>query len=192
MLFSSRSETHAVTLLKKDHRLVEKLFSECEQAEDNATKVELVTQICQALTVHAEIEETIFYPRAMRALGAEDDELVREAAVEHGTLKGLIAQLNGATPRNAMFDAYVKVLKEYVQHHVKEEENELFPKVEATDLDLEALGQELFELKQKLESRVADQAKPSKSTVVVVDFTDQRSTRDSQSRSSRGGSARAA
>ncbi|UXI66495.1 hemerythrin domain-containing protein [Tahibacter amnicola] len=170
MLFSSKSETHAVNLLKRDHRLVEDLFRQWEEAPNNGAAAKLVSQICQALVIHAEVEETVFYPRVLNALDKEDAELIREAAVEHGTLKGLISLLNGASPNEPMFCAQVSVLQEYVKHHVQEEEHELFPAAERTDLDLEALGVEMSALKRQLEARVADEEAPATSgRVNVVD-----------------------
>ena len=102
MFFSSKSETHALTLLKQDHRLVEDLFRQWEEAEDNATAASIVSRICQALSVHAAVEETLLYPPALNALSDEDADLVREATVEHGALKGLIAVIDGSRPSESM------------------------------------------------------------------------------------------
>jgi len=171
MFFSSKSETHALTLLKQDHRLVEDLFRQWEEAEDNATAASIVSRICQALSVHAAVEETLLYPPALNALSDEDADLVREATVEHGALKGLIAVIDGSRPSEAMFDAQVTVLKEYVQHHVREEEHEFFPKLEHTDLDLEAIGLQIKALKERLEAQAANRATPTRGVVSVVDVT---------------------
>jgi hemerythrin superfamily protein len=173
MLFSSsKSDTHLVTLLKKDHEEVDKLFKELEAETAPLKKAALATQICQALTVHATVEEEVFYPPALQALELEKSKLIREAAVEHATLKGLIAALAGASPRDPMFDAQLTVLKEYVKHHVGEEENEIFPAVEKTDLDLEALGLQLQARKQMLEKRISERARPGDGdgTVTVIEF----------------------
>lgn len=148
---------NAITLLKNDHRTVEDLFEEYEHARRNDRKQALVQQICEELTVHALLEEQEFYPPAQQALG-EDKDLVEEAQVEHASLKWLIAQLESEAPDSELYAAKVTVLKEYVQHHVKEEEKEMFPKLRKTDLDLDALGQTLFEAKKKLQQSVS--AKP--------------------------------
>src|SRR5688572_21752296 len=116
VLFSSltRSDTHAVSLLKADHRQVERLFREFEDARDGASKVRIARDICTELTLHAEVEETLLYPNALRALDRDGDKLVREAAVEHRSLKQLIEAIDGTGPSNTLFEANVTVLKEYV------------------------------------------------------------------------------
>lgn len=148
---TSDSPENAVEVLKKDHDEVEKLFDQFEDAKDESNmelKSQIVAAVCKALTIHAQIEEEIFYP-AMR--GAEDaHDLVDEAAVEHQTVKSLVAELEAATPDDDLYDARVKVLSEYVKHHVKEEEGELFPLARKADLDLEALGRELLARKDAL------------------------------------------
>ena len=150
-------DTNAIELLKRDHDEVDKLFAHYEEIKDGAedsAKETLVAQICDALTVHARIEEIVFYPAARRALGDEEGkDLLDEAAVEHQTLKDIIARLEAAPTDDPLYDAGVKVLSEYVKHHVREEENELFPKVRASGMDLEAVGQELARRKQALQSR---------------------------------------
>ena len=101
--------------------------------------------------MHAEIEEEIFYPAAHDALAEEDGEdLLDEAEVEHASIKSLVEQLQDSDPDDDLYDAKVKVLCEYVTHHVKEEETEMFPKVRKTNIDLEELGAELMERKQEL------------------------------------------
>src|SRR3569623_1574984 len=129
----------------------------------------LASQIGQALTIHAELEETFLYPRVFALAKKDDDEmdLVCEATVEHGTLRGLIADMNGKNPSDPMVKAHVAVLKEYVQHHVKEEEREFFPKVEAMDLDLDAIGEEMATKKREL--LAAAGSRPSGSTIRIVD-----------------------
>ncbi|MDP3977225.1 MAG: hemerythrin domain-containing protein [Pseudomonas sp.] len=138
----------ATTLLRADHKLVSELFAEYEKARSVTKKKQLVAQICTELSVHAQIEEEIFYPAVKLAL--KDKELVPEATVEHATLKDLIAQVEGIEPDGEMFDAKIKVLAEYVEHHVKEEQNEMFPKAKATDLDMKDLGDKLSERKAEL------------------------------------------
>ena len=108
-----------------------------------------MTKICNALTVHAQIEEEIFYPAVKVAL--KDKELIPEAAVEHATLKNLISQIEGVEPDGEIYDAKVKVLSEYVKHHVKEEQNEIFPKAKAsTKLDMKELGAQLQQRTEEL------------------------------------------
>lgn len=151
--------SNALDLLKHDHQEVDTLFRHYEEIKDGADDSEkepLVTQICDALTVHAQIEEAIFYPAARKALPEEEgQELLDEAAVEHQTLKDIIGRLEAAPTSDPLYDAGVKVLSEYVKHHVREEENELFPKLKSSDMDLEAVGQQLAQRKQQLESRMA-------------------------------------
>lgn len=146
---SSEKSKEATQLLRADHRKVEKLFSDYENAKSLIQKKRIVTEICTELTVHAQIEEEIFYPAVKKAL--KDKELVPEATVEHDTLRNLIAQIEGVEPSGEMFDAKVKVLSEYVNHHVKEEQNEIFPKAEKEKkLDLRDLGAQLTQRKEEL------------------------------------------
>ena len=128
----------AVALLKADHEAVSQLFAEYEKTRSVPNKKALVAKICTALSVHAQIEEEIFYPAVKAAL--KDKLLVPEAAVEHAGVKDLIAQLKGLEPDGEMYDAKVKVLSEYVKHHVKEEQNEMFPKARASSIDMAELG----------------------------------------------------
>jgi hemerythrin superfamily protein len=148
---SQTKQQDAIKLLMNDHDEVEALFKQFQKAKNNGRqKAEIVEQICQALTVHAEIEEEIFYPAAREALGEKGEDTMDEAEVEHGAIKGLVEQLQDASPDDEMYDAKVKVLCEYVTHHVKEEEGTMFPKIKKTDLDLDELGTELMERKTEL------------------------------------------
>ncbi|MFO1389130.1 hemerythrin domain-containing protein [Cellvibrio sp.] len=144
----SKKGKEAIALLRADHKQVNELFEEYEKTRSSARKKTLVQQICTELTIHAQIEEEIFYPAVKKAL--RDKELIPEATVEHATLKELIAQVEGIEPDGEMYDAKIKVLSEYVKHHVKEEQNEIFPKVKATTLDLVELGMQLTERKEEL------------------------------------------
>jgi hemerythrin superfamily protein len=139
----------AIKLLKADHREVSDLLEEFESA-DHAEKARIAQQICTALTVHAQIEEEILYPEAREALDEEDRELVNEADVEHASIKQLVAEVEGSGPEDEHFDARVTVIGEYVKHHVKEEEKELFPKLRETELDLDELGARLAARKAEL------------------------------------------
>ncbi len=128
----------AIALLKADHEEVNQLFAEYEGTRSVANKKALVAKICTALSVHVQIEEEIFYPAVKAAL--KDKLLVPEAMVEHAGVKNLIAQLEVAEPDGEVYDAKVKVLGEYVKHHVKEEQNDMFPQAKATSLDMAELG----------------------------------------------------
>jgi hemerythrin superfamily protein len=139
---------NAIELLTQDHRAVEKLFKSFEKAKGDGEKQKLAEQICVELKVHAQIEEEIFYPAADRAL--EDEEMVDEALVEHASAKKLIAEIETMRAGQDMFDAKVKVLSEQIDHHVKEEEKELFPACKKADLDLEGLGERLKQRKMEL------------------------------------------
>lgn len=145
---AQRSSTNAITLLRADHKLVSDLFEQFESARSSAKKQKLVEQICLELTIHAMVEEEIFYPAVKQAL--KDDELVPEAIVEHDTLKSLIAQVEGVEPDGEMYDAKVKVMSEYVKHHVKEEQGEMFPKANKTRLDMDELGALILQRKEEL------------------------------------------
>ena len=145
---ASSKPTEATALLRADHKLVSGLFAEYEKTKSSPKKKRIVAQICTELTVHAQVEEEIFYPAVKQALN--DHDLVPEATVEHATLKGLIAEVEGVEPDGDMFDAKIKVLSEYVKHHVKEEQNEMFPKAKSTNLDMVELGAKLTERKKAL------------------------------------------
>jgi hemerythrin superfamily protein len=149
----AKSKADAITLLKADHRKVEELFAEYEKATRSDKKQDIANTICDELTIHAALEEKAFYPPAKEVLGKEAD-LIDEASVEHASLKWLIAQLKSEGPDSDLYDAKVTVLKEYVSHHVKEEEKEMFPKLKKTSLDLVALGEELEALRPELKKKL--------------------------------------
>jgi hemerythrin superfamily protein len=141
----------AIKLLTEDHNKVKKLFKEFKklaEKNDEEGKEELATQICKELTVHAQLEEEIFYPAVRAAI--DDDDLMNEAMVEHGSAKDLIAQIQSMRASDPMYDAVVTVLGEYINHHVEEEQNEMFPKAQKSDMDLEELGVEIAERKKAL------------------------------------------
>jgi hypothetical protein len=140
----------AIALLKADHREVEDLFAKALKATDSARKRELVTQICTKLTIHAMIEEEIFYPACT---GQTEDDIIDEAYVEHDGAKVLISELVDSDPSNEFYDAKVKVLSEDIKHHVKEEEKArvgIFAQARAAGLDLSGLGERLMARKQQL------------------------------------------
>jgi hemerythrin superfamily protein len=142
----------AIKLLKADHKEVSELLEKYENGRlSKDRKMAVAKQICLALTVHAQIEEEIFYPAAREASIHDGDDLLDEAEVEHGSLKQLVAAIEGSSPdQDELFDARVKVLGEYVKHHVKEEENELFPKARKSDMDLADVGARLAARKEEL------------------------------------------
>lgn len=147
----------AITLLTADHKNVTDLFKQfdkAKEAEDDETCAALVQQICSELTVHATVEEEIFYPAVQAAI--DDDDLMDEAEVEHATAKDLIAQLEDMEPGDPLYAAKVTVLSEYIKHHVGEEEGDMFKKARKAEkdegLDLVALGASIKERKEALQS----------------------------------------
>ena len=138
----------ALALLKEDHRKVEKLFKDYESAKGDGRKEKLARQISLELTIHTTIEEEIFYPACK---GKIDEDKLKEAYVEHDAAKLLMAEIEaGSGQSDDYFDAKVQVLGEEIDHHVKEEEDELFPEVRKADIDTKALGQQLAERKREL------------------------------------------
>jgi len=138
----------ALALLKEDHRKVEKLFKDYESAKGEGRKEKLARQISLELTIHTTIEEEIFYPACK---GKIDEDLLKEAYVEHDAAKLLMAEIEaGNGQSDDFFDAKVQVLGEQIDHHVKEEEDELFPEVRKADIDTKALGEQLAERKREL------------------------------------------
>ena len=140
----------AIVLLKADHREVEGYFEEFEKARSDDRKQELAEKICTALTVHATIEEEIYYPAFLEA--TEEEDLHHEAAVEHEGAKRLIADIEASSPDDEYFDAKVTVLSEMIKHHVNEEEQPdgLFAKSRKSEMDLRALGEQLAARKAEL------------------------------------------
>ncbi|MES3021385.1 MAG: hemerythrin domain-containing protein [Pseudomonadota bacterium] len=139
----SKHDIDAIELLTQDHKNVKELFEQYEALSDRslASKRKIALKICLELTKHATAEEEIFYS-AVRA-ATDSDDLIDEATVEHAAAKDLIAQIIGMAPGEDLYDAKVKVLSEQIEHHVKEEEDEMFPKARKAKLDLRALGAEI-------------------------------------------------
>lgn len=153
---SKQQGADATALLTQDHDAVKKLFKQYEELKEEGSpeeKATLAAEICLELTVHAQVEEEIFYPAVQQSI--DDDDLMNEAEVEHASAKDLIAQIGAMNPQDEMFDAKVKVLDEYVNHHVKEEEKEMFPKARKADMDLDALGDDLRARKEELLAELA-------------------------------------
>lgn len=150
-------ERDAIDMLKADHRTVESLFSEFEKAADKRTKLRLAREICHELEIHARIEETIFYPTAKeQAKEAEDS--VNEGIVEHEGIKRLVKLIPTLTASDEFFETRMKVLKEYVTHHVKEEEKTMFPQIIESGIDLKALGARMLKAKERLQAAPAAKA----------------------------------
>jgi hemerythrin superfamily protein len=165
---ASTTSQDAIALLKEDHRAVEKLFKEFEGAKGEGRKEKLARRICMELTVHTKIEEEIFYPACK---GKVDEDLLKEAYVEHDAAKLLIAEIEAESGQSDdYFDAKVQVLSEQIEHHVEEEEKELFPEVRKADLDLKALGEQLAARKKELmgEYKEAGVPEPELSTMDEV------------------------
>ena len=152
---SSTANQDAFALLTADHKRVKSLFKEFESLKekgDDDQKATLVETICNELTVHAQIEEEIFYPALREAI--DDEDLMDEADVEHASAKQLIAQLEQLEVSGDHYDATVVVLGEYIDHHVKEEEGEMFSKARKADIDSAALGEELAVRKAELKEEL--------------------------------------
>ncbi|WP_322102221.1 hemerythrin domain-containing protein [Paraburkholderia sp. J41] len=149
------NRTDAIELLTADHRAVEKLFDAWQPADkaDEDARYTLVKRACEMLTVHTMIEEELLYPAAAKAL-PENTLDVDEAFVEHYLVKSLIQRFTTLTPADAGFDATFRVLTELVQHHVKEEEEDLFPQLRKSGLNLEQLGQRMAERKAELDAKL--------------------------------------
>lgn len=147
MMEGQSMPSDAIALLEKDHREVEAMFETFEKLESKPEKAKLAAKICLSLTVHTTIEEEILYPPAHKKI---EHDLVDEAIVEHNGAKQLIAEIEAMKPSEHLYDAKVKVLSEYVKHHVKEEQDEMFPQLRSSGMDLRKLGAQLMERKVEL------------------------------------------
>ena len=158
----------AIALLKADHRTVEALFEQYEGATGSAKKRKIAMQICLELTVHAQIEEEIFYPACE---GKIEEDLLKEAYVEHDGAKVLIAEIEAGGPDDEYYDAKVKVLSEQIEHHVEEEEKRMegmFSQARKAGLDMDALGEQLRARKEELVAtyKASGLTKPETKTIV--------------------------
>ena len=145
----------AIAMLMADHKKVKKLFSDfnkLKQEGSDEDKTAIVYQICNELKIHTELEEEIFYPAVRKAI--DDSDLMDEALVEHAGAKDLIAQLEDASPDDDLYDAKVSVLGEQSDHHVKEEEGEMFPKAKKAKVDTDALGATMLRRKIALMNKM--------------------------------------
>jgi hemerythrin superfamily protein len=148
---ASAREQDAIALLKADHKKVKALFSEFDKLKDDVAdndKTAIVAQICNELKIHTAIEEEIFYPAVRKAI--EDSDLMNEALVEHAGAKDLIEQLEVAGVDDDLYNAKVRVLREQIAHHVKEEESSMFPKAQKAKVDMAALGAKMTKRKTAL------------------------------------------
>jgi hemerythrin superfamily protein len=161
----AEAKQDATQLLTQDHREVEALFEKFEKASGDGAKEKIARQICTELKIHSMIEEEIFYP-ALR--GKIEDDSLDEAMVEHDGAKVLINDIEAGEPDDQFYDAKVKVLQEEIEHHVREEEKmhgNMFQQARATDVDLDALGEQMAarkaELKQQAETEGLPPAQPA-------------------------------
>ena len=172
---STNNVKPSIKSLKHDHKKVKELFAEFEELHankgSNDQKAELVNRICKQLTIHTQLEEKIVYPIAREELN--DMDLMDEADVEHAGAKKLIKELLTMDPDDSHYDAKVTVLKEYVEHHVKEEEKYMLPELEKSDIAGEELVEEVLKFKEKHATKEETEATMSRS-----------STKDSTSKSS--------
>jgi len=164
---TTESKQDAIALLKADHRTVEQLFEKFEGASGASTKQKIANQICLELTVHTQIEEEIFYPACE---GRIEEDLLKEAYVEHDGAKLLIAEIEAGSPDDEYYDAKVKVLSEQIEHHVEEEEKRMegmFSQARKAGLDMDALGEELRTRKAALiaEYKATGLPKPETTTL---------------------------
>lgn len=141
----------AVAMLVADHRYMELLFEQYQHARSSQRKQQLVHDICRELSAHLQIEEEVFFPALQQALDSQPNRaLIIEAEVEHDSFRHLMTQIADRPAEGEVFDAQVKVLAEYVEHHVNEEQRDIFPKARMAGLDLKALGQRMAQRKAEL------------------------------------------
>lgn len=155
---AASGDTDAIALLKTDHKKVKGLFKEFaaarKQGDGDEVKAELVAQICRELRVHTELEEAIFYPAVRERI--DDVDLMDEALVEHAGARDLVAQLEGMSPDEDLYDAKVTVLREQIDQHVEEEEGVMFPKAKRAKVDTTALGARMMERKAAIQETLGE------------------------------------
>lgn len=154
---SRRNSSDAIAMLIADHRRVQQLFKNFDKLDrsDEDARIEIVETACVELKIHSIIEEEIFYPAVRSKIGEEGENLLNEAAIEHEVADTLIDKLGETDPSEPDYAAYFKVLSEYVQHHITEEEKALFPKVrKMRELDLEELAGEMQARKDELMAEI--------------------------------------
>jgi hemerythrin superfamily protein len=150
MAAKKKTPPDAIALLKADHKQVKTWFEQFEKSRSHKVKQRLAKDICKALTIHTEIEEEIFYPAFLAA--TKDKDMHHEAVIEHDSAKKLIAEIEQSSPADDYFDSKVHVLSEMIKHHVKEEEQPkgMFVESKQSNMDLKALGVQMFERKSEL------------------------------------------
>ena len=161
----------AIALLKADHRKVEDLFAKFEAAKGDGKKQALAEQICMELTVHTKIEEDVFYPACE---GKVEEDLLKEAYVEHDGAKVLIAEIEAGGPDDEFYDAKVKVLSEQIEHHVEEEEKRvegMFAQARKAGLDMDALGETMAAEKKQLIANYKAGGLPTPKTSTLTSTT---------------------
>jgi hemerythrin superfamily protein len=151
---------NAIQLIKRDHKKVEGLFAKFEQAKNASAKQRICQQVIQELEVHAKLEEEIFYPAVKKHIGEE--EMLQEAKQEHQEAKSIMAELRKMNAEDEQFEEKFSELVEGVKHHVEEEEGEMLPKVEQSDMDLAGIGEQLAERKQELVEQTQSQPQGSR------------------------------
>ena len=144
------AQKDVLSLLLDDHKKAKKLFKEFEAEKNDTAKEKIAREACMELTAHTTIEEEVFYPFLREQNAEAFGDLLNEALVEHASAKELIAQIQGMSMKDELYEAKVTVLGEYVAHHVKEEEEELFPKVIAKKIELRELLTPMAERKEEL------------------------------------------
>jgi hypothetical protein len=167
----AEAKQDAIALLKADHRKVEDLFEKFESAKGDGVKRKIALQICTELTVHTAIEEEIFYPACE---GKVEEDLIKEAYVEHDGAKVLMAEIEAGGPDDEYYDAKVKVLQEQIEHHVKEEEQMLkgmFSQARRAGLDMDALGEQLAARKRELMAAYKKEGLPMPETTTLNEVT---------------------
>ena len=155
---SPNRSTDAIVILTEDHDKVKSLFEQFATLHDDHEDEEaalIAKQICQELTIHATVEEEIFYPEIRDEL--DDEDMLDEAEIEHSVAKELIAQIESMDPSDHQFAARVTVLGEYVNHHIEEEQNEMFPKGKEAEIDMESLGARILARKEELKAERAEE-----------------------------------
>jgi hemerythrin superfamily protein len=187
---AQRAHEHdAISMLTADHKRVKKLFSDFSDLKNDGSdedKAAIVEQICSELKIHTELEEEIFYPAVRKAIS--DADLMDEALVEHAGAKELISQLEEASVDDDLYDAKVTVLGEQIDHHVEEEEGEMFPKAKKANVDTGALGVAMFGRKAELMSEGGagdDDAEEEEETADEEADDEEEVTADSRSRTAR-------
>jgi hemerythrin superfamily protein len=161
---ATEKQKDAIALLKQDHRTVEDLFEQFEKARGDGRKQKLAQEICKELIIHSMIEEEIFYPALS---GKIEEDLLKEGYVEHDAAKVLIAEIQAGEPSDEFYEAKVKVLKEEIEHHIKEEERQadsMFSQARKADVDLDAIGEQLRTRKEELQQQFEAEGVPTPQT----------------------------